>query len=90
VDPNDSSTAALYQVWVHPEARGRAIGQRLLDSAMSWAREVGAMAMVLSVATGPDSALEFYRRAGFAEIGETTPLREGSILLQQQMRRTLQ
>lgn len=86
----DSSTATLYQVWVHPEARRCGFGQCLLDAAMSWAREVGAIAMVLSVATGSGSALEFYRHAGFVETGEPTPLREGSVLMQQQMRRTLQ
>jgi ribosomal protein S18 acetylase RimI-like enzyme len=89
IDANDSGTATLYQVWVHPDARRSGIGQRLLDAALLWAREAGANEMLLSVATGADSALEFYRRAGFCEVGAQTRLRADSELLQQEMRRTL-
>jgi ribosomal protein S18 acetylase RimI-like enzyme len=89
IDANDLSTATLYQVWVHPEFRRRGIGQRLLACAMAWAGQAGATTMVLSVACGPDSAIEFYRRVGFADAGERSRLRPDSDLLQQPMRRTI-
>jgi ribosomal protein S18 acetylase RimI-like enzyme len=89
IDANDASTVTLYQVWVDPGARRRGIGQRLLAAAMDWARGAGASMMKLSVATGPNSAIEFYRRAGFVETGDQTPLRPGSELLQQSMTQLL-
>jgi ribosomal protein S18 acetylase RimI-like enzyme len=89
IDPNDESTAALYQVWVHPDARRRGIGQRLLESAMLWARDAGARVMVLSVSTGRASAMDLYRRAGFVAVGLPTQLRPDSALLQQHMQCSL-
>lgn len=86
---NDLSTATIYQVWIHPEARRRGIGRLMLDTAIAWARDAGASAMELSVACGPESAIEFYRRAGFVEVGRPDLLRPDSHLLQQSMRRAL-
>ena len=89
IDPTDPSTATLYQVWIHPAARRRHIGAALLASAIQWARDAGARAMELDVAIGPDSAIGFYRRAGFVESGACSPLRPGSENVQQPMRRLL-
>jgi ribosomal protein S18 acetylase RimI-like enzyme len=89
IEPSDASTATLYQVWIHPDARRRRIGLALLDSAMHWAREAGARTMMLHVALGPKSAITFYRRAGFVETGECSPLRPGSEGLQQPMQLAL-
>lgn len=82
-------TATLYQFWVHPEFRRHGVGRALVDSAVEWARRSGAMEVVLSVALGPGSAIEFYRRLGFETVGECSPLRPGSDALQQGMRRAL-
>jgi ribosomal protein S18 acetylase RimI-like enzyme len=89
IHADDLRTATLYQVWVHPEARRRGIGQSLLSSAMAWAQEAGATKMVLSVSRAADSAVEFYRGAGFAEEGEASSLRADSDILQQPMWRSL-
>jgi len=86
IEPTDTNTATLYQVWVHPDARRQHIGLALLTSALRWAHDAGACAMELSVALGPDSAIAFYHRAGFLEIGACSPLRTGSELVQQSMR----
>ena len=86
IEPNDPGTATLYQVWIHPDARRRHIGAALLASAVLWAQEAGARVMELSVANGPDSAIAFYRRAGFVESGASSPLRPGSERTQQPMR----
>jgi ribosomal protein S18 acetylase RimI-like enzyme len=79
IGSNDPTTATLYQVWVDPEFRRGGIGRRLLDAALAWAQDAGATTMVLSVACGPDSAIEFYRRAGFAlfRVGPSRLIRSG-------------
>ncbi len=89
IDPDDLTRATLYQVWVHPEFRRRGFGESLLASALTWAGEAGAATMVLSVACGADSALEFYRQAGFVEAGKPGKLRPDSDLMQQPMRRSI-
>ena len=83
LDPGDPDSANLYQVWVHPDARGRGVGEALLAAAMRWAREAGARTMALTVSAEP--AARMYRRAGFVDVGTPHPLREGSELLQQEM-----
>ena len=89
IDPHDGQVAELYQVWVDPVYRGRGVGRLVIDSALEWARSSGVRQMVLSVALGPSSALEFYRRLGFVEVGTPEPLRSGSTSRKQTMRRTL-
>ncbi|MDQ2665915.1 MAG: GNAT family N-acetyltransferase [Gemmatimonadota bacterium] len=89
IDPNDSSTAALYQVWVHPDARRRGVGEGLLQAAMRWAHAAGARTMMLTVSLGRNSAVQLYKRAGFIDVGMPSPLREDSGLLQQAMECTL-
>lgn len=85
IDPDDTTSAALYQLWVQPDARRRGIGQALLEAAMRWAHAAGVNTMMLTVAIGRDSAVQLYRRAGFSETGLPSALREGSELLQQAM-----
>jgi ribosomal protein S18 acetylase RimI-like enzyme len=89
IAPDDPDVAALYQVWVDPAYRHRGVGRLIVDTVIDWTRAAGVRQLLLSVALGPTSALEFYRRAGFLEIGQPIPLRDGSTLLQQTMRRTL-
>jgi ribosomal protein S18 acetylase RimI-like enzyme len=89
IDPDDREIAALYQVWVDPGYRHRGVGRIVIEEALDWARSVGARQILLSVALGPGSALEFYQRLGFVEIGAPVPLRDGSRALKQTMRRTL-
>ncbi|MEP6620909.1 MAG: GNAT family N-acetyltransferase [bacterium] len=89
IEPADTRTATLYQVWVRREARREGIGLALLDAAVQWARTAGAGVMELHVAIGPASAIEFYRRAGFEDVGACSPMRPGSEQFQQPMRRLL-
>jgi GNAT superfamily N-acetyltransferase len=89
IDPDDAEVAALYQVWVDPMYRRRGVGRLVIDSALDWARSSGVRQMLLSVALGPGSALDFYRHLGFVEIGAPVPLRSGSAFCKQTMRRTL-
>ena len=89
IDPVDAKVAELYQVWVDPTYRRRGVGRLVIDSALDWARTSGVRQMVLSVALGPSSALDFYRRLGFVEVGTPEPLRSGSTSRKQTMRRAL-
>ena len=89
IDPGDNEVVELYQVWVDPAYRGRGVGRLVIDSALDWARSAGVRQVVLSVALGPGSALEFYRRLGFIEFGAPEPLRTGSDARKQTMRRPL-
>jgi len=61
----------------------------VIDSALDWARSAGVRQVVLGVALGPGSALEFYRRLGFIEFGAPEPLRSGSDARKPTMRRSL-
>lgn len=91
IDDEDREVAALYQVWVDPAYRRLGVGRLMIDTALDWARSAGARQILLSVALGPGSAFDFYRRLGFVEIGGPVPLRNGTnaSLLKQTMRLTL-
>lgn len=84
-DASDPSTVNLFQMWVAPEARGRGVGGALLQAAINWATKHGAHFAKLGVASGDTSAVRLYQRAGFAEFGAKEPIREGSVILAQNM-----
>jgi len=75
----------VYQVWVAPAYRGRAVGRALLDAVIDWARGKNARAVKLSVALSATAATRLYQRAGFVPAGAPQLLREGDILLTQPM-----
>ena len=54
---------------VKPEFRRQGIGQNLLKSALSWAREKKAAQAVLEVRAGNEAAQRLYEACGFAVIG---------------------
>jgi ribosomal protein S18 acetylase RimI-like enzyme len=71
--PRDGSTW-LSGLWVHPSARGRGLGLRLIDAVADWAREHGCATIELSVTTNNAAAGALYARAGFAATGRRRPL----------------
>jgi ribosomal protein S18 acetylase RimI-like enzyme len=75
----------VYQVWVAPAYRGRAVGRALLDAVIEWARSKNAHAVKLSVAFSATAAAHLYRRAGFVPVGKPQRLRDGELLLTQPM-----
>jgi GNAT superfamily N-acetyltransferase len=89
IDPDEADVAELYQVWVDPAHRRCGVGRLVIDSTLDWARASGVRQVVLSVALGPGSALEFYHRLGFVAVGVPTPLRSGSTSQKQMMLRRL-
>jgi GNAT superfamily N-acetyltransferase len=83
VDPSERALAHLYQMWVDPDFRGMGVGGMLLDTAIAWARDVGARFLVLSVTCGDTPAARLYARAGFTPVRDPEPIRPGSPTLAQ-------
>ena len=68
--PEDGD-AGLFSLWVREDARGHGIGERLVGSAMAWARDHGHARLVLDVYIHNAAAGRLYRRIGFERIGQT-------------------
>ena len=66
VAPDREGTAELISLWVAPFARGRGVGDALLEAVRCWAVETGATRLALQVFDGNATAKALYRRHGFA------------------------
>ena len=84
-----AESAHLYQMWVAVGHRRRGVGRALVDVAAAWARRMGAPHLELDVTSNNDAAVRLYEGAGFETYGERRPLRPGSTLEAQRMRRML-
>ena len=60
--------AAVEDVYVVPELRGRGLGRALFEAFGEWARQKGANGVSLQVAAGNTRARSFYERLGFREV----------------------
>jgi GNAT superfamily N-acetyltransferase len=67
--------AQLWGMWVDPSARGRGLGERLVQDVRGWAAGQGARFLRLGVVTRPGDATPFYERLGFVCTGETARMR---------------
>lgn len=63
----DGYEAFLYDVVVHPNARGRGIGRAFCTATLGWARSRGIRAMSLQVLESNTIARALYASLGFAE-----------------------
>jgi ribosomal-protein-alanine N-acetyltransferase len=61
--------AHITNIAVHPDYRGRGLGERLMRSLMSFAVSSGATAMTLEVRRSNEAAKQLYRKLGFVEEG---------------------
>lgn len=60
----------LYRLYVATQAKGAGVAQALMQLVLEWARGEGANALWLSVWENNTRAQAFYRRYGFAHMGE--------------------
>ncbi len=83
--PTDLTTAHLFQMWVHPNARGFGAGHGLLNTVIDWAKACRTAQVLLSVTIDDSAAWRMYKSAGFQDTGSPEPLREGSGIMSQPM-----
>lgn len=69
--PSDGHDAVeLISMWVSPVARGRGVGDRLLQLVERWGAAQGATGLRLSVVPANGPAIALYERHGFLATGE--------------------
>lgn len=83
--PHGSDEAFVWGMWVEPEWRGRGLGSRILQELVDGADQRG-RTVFLHVTEGND-ARRLYEAHGFVPTGEWQPLREGSELRMETLRR---
>ena len=67
--------AEVISMWGDPRARGRRVGEALIDAVADWARtETDARTLHLWVTESNQSASRLYERCGFKPTGERQPL----------------
>jgi len=68
--PAADAAAELISMWVGPGARGKGVGDALVDVVEGWARRERAMSLRLAVSQGNENAVALYRRRGLSLTGE--------------------
>jgi RimJ/RimL family protein N-acetyltransferase len=68
-DPDGAGSVELISMWVAPSARGKGVGEALVEAVAAWARSVGAHRVVLRVFEANARAQGLYRRSGFNPTG---------------------
>ena len=87
--PERPGIAAIYGMWVAPEARGQGIGGSLMDILEAWAREAGYVDIGLGVTMTNAPAVRLYEAKGYTDVGERFALRDDSPLVVQIMAKPL-
>jgi len=80
---------AVWLAWfcVDPNARGRGVGQALLEHSVARARETGLSLMRLYTSTDPNeaSAQRLYERNGFMDVGRKKGLRSTTVFRERKL-----
>jgi GNAT superfamily N-acetyltransferase len=84
-----TGTAALTALWVAPGARGRGVGEALVNTVLEWAREAGYEQVMLWVVEGNSAAESLYQRTGFRRTGAVQMVRPGDPRIEYEMARQL-
>lgn len=67
--PTPEGSVRLISMWVAPFARGRGIGDALVDAVLDWSRSLSAARVTLDVFPTNTRAIALYRRHSFADVG---------------------
>lgn len=70
VDRVGDDTAELHRLYLDPSARGRGVGDSLVETILAWCRERGVTRLVLWSDTRFVHAHRLYLRHGFRQVGE--------------------
>jgi ribosomal protein S18 acetylase RimI-like enzyme len=70
-DENDSKTAWIISMWVAPEARGKKVASKLLQSIVDWAKNEDVKCLKLDVVDTNTAAIKLYESYGFKPNGKT-------------------
>jgi GNAT superfamily N-acetyltransferase len=89
LDGETAEERQLVAMWVDPPHRGAGIGSQLVEHVCHWARDAGAVRLVLWIADGNDAARHLYRRHGFTGTGTSKPLPSNPAISEEQMVRQL-
>ncbi|MGH9890502.1 MAG: GNAT family N-acetyltransferase, partial [bacterium] len=89
VDENDRSVGLLFAMWVDPPCRRQGAGRALVEYALAWMRNLGALTVELTVTGTNDEAVHLYTSMGFIDTGDREPLRDGSTLQVIKMKREI-
>jgi GNAT superfamily N-acetyltransferase len=84
-----TGTAALTALWVAPAARGRGVGEALVNTVLGWAKDAGYEQVMLWVVEGNSAAESLYRRTGFRRTGSVQMVRPGDPRIEYEMLLTL-
>ena len=79
VPGEDSDVVELISMWVSPTARGRGVGDCLIQAVERYAVERGATTLRLSVMPDNGDAIALYERNGFADTGELGGVRPDGV-----------
>jgi len=87
VPPEEPDRIMVWGMWTAPEARGHGHGRSLLSYLLDSATQRDITTVELHVTEGNDTARALYVDCGFDATGEWEPLREGSALRIELLRR---
>ena len=82
-------TAELISMFVRPQARGRGVGEAIIDTVAEWARQKDAATMHLWVTETNKHARLLYERCGFTVTAERQPLPSSPSLAEIGMQRPI-
>ena len=85
----ENGAADLVSMWVRPAARGKAVGDALVEEAADWAKAHGHATVYLWVTESNAPARKLYERCGFTPTGERQPLPSDPSLPEIRMGRSL-
>lgn len=85
--PEETGPMSVWGMWTAPEARGEGHARAILTTLLDHAQERGITTVELHVTEGNETARRFYEDLGFETTGEWEPLRTGSALRVELLRR---